>query len=243
VPGFPGAPRERYDPAVQDPQVHRAPSVPDVLLFLLGIAGVAAAITIIFLADRAVMDVGGNCADGGPYVSAQPCPGGVALAMLVGFLGGLAALGLAAWKGAAIGGGASSVVLLAWPALFGVLGLSMLQSGFDPPGDDPGWAWGYVITGVVFVAMAFIPLLAWWSFNWLTGPAAGPAAGTAARALATEPPPVEEAGGPGGDGEAARPDDALVDGLERLAALHGTDALTDEEYARAKADLLEGADA
>ena len=232
---------------MQDPKVHRAPSVLDVLLYLLGIAGVAAAITIIFLGDRAVMDIGGNCADGGPYVSARPCPGGVALAMLVGFLGGLAALGLAAWKGAAIGGGASSVVLLAWPALFGVLGLSMLQSGFDPPGDDPGWAWGYVITGVVFVAMALIPLLAWWSFNWLTGPAAGPAAGTAAGpgagALATEPSPVDAAGGSDSDGQAARPDDALVDGLERLAALHGTDALTDEEYARAKAELLEGADA
>jgi hypothetical protein len=224
---------------VQDPQVRRAPSVPDVLLYLVGVAGVAAAITIIFLGDRAVMDVGGNCADGGPYVSARPCPGGVALAMLVGFLGGLAALGLAAWKGAAIGDGASSVVLLAWPALFGVLGLSFLQSGFDPPGDDPGWAWGYLITGVVFVAMAFSPLLAWWSFRRLTGPPAGPAAG----ALATEPSPVDEAGGPDGDGEAARPDDALVDGLERLAALHGTGALTDEEYARAKAELLEGADA
>jgi hypothetical protein len=236
-------PRERYDPVVQDPQIHRAPSVPDVLLYLLGIAGVAAAITLICLGMRAVMDVGGSCADGGPYVSAQPCPEGVALATLVGFLGGAAALGLAAWKGAAIGGGASSLVLLAWPALFGVLGLTFLQYGLDPPGDDPGWAWGNVITGVVFVAMAFIPLLAWWSFNWLTGPAAAPAAGAAARAPATEPSPVDGVGGPGGAGEAARPDDALVDGLERLAALHGTDALTDEEYARAKAELLEGSDA
>jgi hypothetical protein len=226
---------------VQDPQVHRAPSVPDVLLYLLGIAGVAAAITLIVLGMRAVMDVGGSCADGGPYVSAQPCPEGVALATLVGFLGGAAALLLVAWKGAAIGDSASAVVLLAWPALFGVLGLTFLQYGFDPLGDDPGWAWGNVITGAVFVAMAFIPLLAWWAFNRLAGPATAPTAAAATRALATEPSPVDGAAGPGGAGEAARPDDALVDGLERLAVLHEADALTDEEYARAKAELLEGA--
>ena len=29
-----------------------------------------------FLSMRVVMDVGGSCADGGPYVSAQSCPGG-----------------------------------------------------------------------------------------------------------------------------------------------------------------------
>ena len=36
---------------------------------------------------------------------------------------------------------------------------------------------------------------------------------------------------------------ALVGGLERLAALHRAGSLTDDEYARAKAELLERAGA
>ncbi len=135
------------------------------------------------------------------------------------------------------------MVLLAWPALFGVLGLSMLQSGLDPPGDDPGWAWGYVITGFVFVAMALSPLLAWWSFRWLTRPAAGTATVVAPRAVPAEPasmaPAVDETGTPDGGNQAAASGDALVDDLERLAALHGAGSLTDEEYARAKSEILE----
>jgi hypothetical protein len=42
--------------------------------------------------------------------------------------------------------------------------------------------------------------------------------------------PPEDVGGPD-----------LVGGLERLAALHRAGSLTDAEYARAKAELLEGA--
>ena len=39
-----------------------------------------------------------------------------------------------------------------------------------------------------------------------------------------------------------RDDDALVERLERLAALRESGALTDEEFARAKSELLEDAE-
>ena len=219
---------------------------------------------------RAVMDVGGMCAEGGPYVIETTCPEGTSLATLLGILGGLAALGLAAWKGAAIGEGAVAVLFLAWPALFGVLGLNFLQYGFDPPGDDPGWAWGWLICGIVFEAMAFGPLLLGaWGARAAAGPGSTAAASRASRAAPggerlgaairearlsrdarrSALPPLAPAGAAlqaadGGPGEAGAIEEvAFVDGLERLAALHRAGSLTDDEYARAKAELLERAGA
>jgi MFS family permease len=144
---------------VRDPLARRGPSVADVLLYLAGVAGIAASITLLFLGMRAVMDVGGFCAEGGPYEIEVHCPEGAPAVTLLGFFLGFASLLLAAWKGSAISEAATSVLFLAWPALFGALGFNFLQYGFDPPGDDPGWAWGWLICGVVFWAMAFGPIL------------------------------------------------------------------------------------
>ena len=82
---------------------------------------------------RAVMDVGGACADGGPYVSAQPCPDGTPAAMLLGAFGlfGFGALGMA--SGARIGG-YGWLPLLAWTGLFATLGWNFLDYGLvNPP--------------------------------------------------------------------------------------------------------------
>src|SRR4029450_2301101 len=72
------------------------PALRDVLVLLIAVAGLGASITLVYLAMRAVMDVGGACADGGPYVSAQPCPDGTPGAMLFGIFGlfGFGALGM-----------------------------------------------------------------------------------------------------------------------------------------------------
>ena len=43
----------------------------------IGVAVVTMCLTVLFLCARAVMDVGGVCASGGPYVVASPCPKGV----------------------------------------------------------------------------------------------------------------------------------------------------------------------
>jgi hypothetical protein len=253
---------------VRDPLGRPVPSVVDILLYLLGIAGVAAGITLLFLGMRALMDIGGMCAEGGPYVIETTCPEGTSLAMLLGIFGGIASLFLAAWKGAAIGEGAVSVVFLAWPALFGALGFNFLQSGFSPPGDDAGWAWSWIFCGVVFEVMAFGPLLGGvWGARAAAGAGPSAAASRASRAAPGGPrlgvairdarlardarrsalPPLaptiaaarEEVDG----APAGVTDDAFVDGLERLAALHRAGSLSDDEYARAKAELLERAGA
>ena len=159
----------RYDSPVLDQSSRTSPRVIDVVLYFVGVAGLAAAITLVFLGMRAVMDVGGMCAEGGPYTIRQHCPQGTPAAMLLGIFGGLAALFLAAWKGSSIGGGAGSVVFLAWPGLFGPLGFNFLQYGFVPPGNDPAWDWSWLTCGILFEAMAFGPLLlATWA-----APAAG----------------------------------------------------------------------
>lgn len=40
----------------------------------ISVAGVAAGLTLLYLGMRAVMEIGGACADGGPYVPRQSCP-------------------------------------------------------------------------------------------------------------------------------------------------------------------------
>jgi hypothetical protein len=117
---------------------------------LLG-AEVAGAITILSVIMRSVGEVGGSCADGGLYVSGQPCPDGTGVAML-------AVLGLAVFcVVATIWGAARSralhPVFWFWPALFLALGSNSLDDGlFDPPA-GAGISGGYVSCGVLFWVM------------------------------------------------------------------------------------------
>ena len=133
------------------------PRLRDVLLLLVAVAGLTACITLIYLGMRAVMDVGGACADGGPYVSAQPCPDGTPAAMLLGAFGlfGFGALGMA--SGARIGG-YGWLPLLAWTGLFATLGWNFLDYGLVNPPEGQGIEWGYVIPGVLFQLMAWVPV-------------------------------------------------------------------------------------
>jgi hypothetical protein len=105
--------------------------------YLAGIALGTMSVTLLFLGMRAVMDVGGACADGGPYVSAQPCPDGVPLALVGGTFGLFAAAGLIVWFGSRIGKAAASIVALGWPALFLALGLNFLDYSIHPPDAEP----------------------------------------------------------------------------------------------------------
>ena len=133
--------------------------------YLAGIAVGTMSITLLFLGMRAVMDVGGACADGGPYVSAQPCPTGVPLAMVGGMFGLFGAAGLIVWFGSRIGKAAASVVALGWPALFLSLGFNFLDYAVHPPDAEPTPVWGWLIPGVLFWVMGGAPLavgiLAW----------------------------------------------------------------------------------
>jgi hypothetical protein len=114
-----------------------------VSVFVLGVA-----LTWAFLSMRVVMEVGGSCADGGPYVSAQPCPGGA------GFVGlAIPLMLIAAFAGSFAGAslGTPNLIVPMWFFLFGTLGWNFLAYGATA---DGGPVWGWIICGVVFEAMA-----------------------------------------------------------------------------------------
>lgn len=237
--------------------------------YLVGIALGTMSITLLFLGMRAVMDVGGACADGGPFVSAQPCPTGVPLALIGGLFGLFGAAGLIVWFGSRIGKTAASIVALGWPALFLVLGFNFMDYAVHPPDTEPTPVWGWLIPGILFWVMGGAPLaiglLAWREAragrpgNRLSQQVATsipnrpvvfgtrPAPGRSARIGRVElapgvwaaPRPASSAGGDGG-GDA--PLD-LADDLARLAELHEAGDLTDEEFAAAKRDRLAAHDA
>lgn len=223
-----------------------------VLLFVAGL-------TVVYLGMRAVMDVGGTCASGGPYQVRQECPDGAGL-IVVGIFAGLVGTGLTV---AGTFAGGPQLWTLAWPALFCALGWNFLEYGIDPPPPETGVVWGWLVCAVVFLAMGGVPLLfvvanakaVLWGRD--PGPASTPRAAIAnlrphARATrasaagsgsTTEPAPTgvraepraePRAGAPVGDPD--RGD--LVHDLERLVALHREGALTDDEFARAKAARL-----
>jgi hypothetical protein len=126
--------------------------------YLAGITLGTTSITLLFLGMRAVMDVGGACADGGPYVSAQPCPAGVPLALIGGMFGLFGSAGLIVWFGSRIGTGAASIVALGWPLLFLSLGFNFLDYAFHPPDTIATPVWGWLIPGVLFWLMGGAPL-------------------------------------------------------------------------------------
>jgi hypothetical protein len=221
-----------------------SPSRRDVALFLLAIAGLAASITLMFLAMRAVMAIGGSCAEGGPYVIEQHCPAGSTAAMFIGVFGIFGWGGLGLWTGRNIGGAYGGVPFLAWPALFISLGWNFLQSGFSP-GEGAGWEWGFLIPGVLFVLMGGIPLVAVLAArSWVrqvtsssTGSrpqrvrtirSASEASASWARAASSD-----QSGQ-----EAPTAAEGLVGELERLVSLHRQGDLSDAEFDAAKAALL-----
>jgi hypothetical protein len=215
----------------------------DVLLVLVATFGLSACITLIWLGMRAVMDIGGACAEGGPFVPVQPCPEGAPAALTLGMLGifGFGALGI--WAGAQIGGGWAALPLLAWPALFGSLGWNFLEYGFTF--EEGAIVWGWVIPGVVFILMAVVPLWFVWSARASSVPINARFGLPAGRELDTEPPPSL-----GWDPSHRRPEPAVgeqappeapseaIDRLERLAELRRRGDITNDEYERFKQSLL-----
>lgn len=223
----------------------------------LSLAGAVCGLTLLFLGMRGVMAVGGACADGGPYVSAQPCPDGVPLAILGGLWGGLILFGVYVWACAKYG--VSGLWLLAWPALFLSLGWNFLEYGVNPPGGD-GMAWGWLVCAVVFGLMGGVPLLLVAPHLLRTllpiggEPRERQVDARRANALAdlvTVASPLGRSAASGGVGAAStaaqarttadpRPtgDACMVDALERLANLRSQGALTEAEFAEAKRRLL-----
>jgi hypothetical protein len=219
----------------------------------IGVAAVVTCLTVLFYCMRAVMDIGGSCASGGPYVVARPCPSGVGWMTPVSIFVGLAALGwMIAWDHGLSG---PKWALLAWPALFLSLGYNFWDYGLDAPGEQ-GAVGGWIVCGVLFVLMGAVPLLAlkmrevrrttFWADASGTGEgriAVRPTARTVVRAVkptftarpAPPPPPAPPFTGTGGGGDVQT---EMVGELQRLAAMHRAGELTDEEFAIAKQRVL-----
>src|SRR3954454_10161453 len=115
------------------------------LLTFLSLAGVAGALTWLFLGMRAVMDVGGSCGSGGPYVVAQECPDGTATVVLGAIFGGLLCVAVYTLGGLRFG---PRLTLLAWPALFVSQGYNFLVAGLHGDGDG-----AFLFCAIVFFIM------------------------------------------------------------------------------------------
>ena len=247
------------------------PSLRSVVLFAIGVAGLAMCITLLYLGMRSVMDIGGQCADGGPYVIAQHCPDGAAAAMIIGMFGLFLFGGIALWGGVSLGDPWAEVPLLGWTGLFGTLGWNFLDYGvFNPPAEQVEW--GFAIPGVLFEIMAFAPVVIalWAMVSARPRPSARVAAGIVRQVRPIRPntlsirepePASPEAEAPEGpsltderrsmDGalaavvarRSAAPSESVVAGLERLSGLHDRGSLTDEEFEAAKQALLHEEDA
>ncbi|HUR17268.1 MAG TPA: SHOCT domain-containing protein [Candidatus Limnocylindrales bacterium] len=218
-------------------------SLADVALYLVGVAGLAMCLTLIWLSMRAVMNVGGFCAEGGPYVIETRCPAGTPLAITFGVFGLFVFGGLAVWKGVAIGGRYAGLVALAWPALFISLGWNFLEFAFNPPGPPgQGIVWGWLIPGVVFIVMGAGPLLLALDIGkeGLVGSARTRAANRIApddryalranrQQLVNDLRAAKENAEDAGD---------LVTKLERLSALRDAGDLTSREFEDAKRAIL-----
>lgn len=117
-------------------------------VLLASVVVMSLALTWTYLGMRAVMDVGGSCADGGPYVSAQPCPDGSGLLVL-----GIPIMLVAMFAGSfvAVILQAPTIVLPMWAGLFGSLGWNFFDYGLN---SDGGEVVSWIVCGVVFWLMA-----------------------------------------------------------------------------------------
>jgi hypothetical protein len=205
------------------------------------LAAAVVGLTWLNLVASAVMSVGGSCGGGGPYEISQPCPGGAWMAP-VGIFVGLAGLALyALWRPS----GSPSLLVFAWPALFGSLGVQFLRAAADETE-----AWGFWLCGVLFLVMAAAPVAVVLSGDrreavrllvgdgWaepepadrgdLWTPQAAPMVPVTFVTSSTAP-----------DDEDLQPD--LAESLGRLSRLHRCGDLSDAEFADAKQQVLDGA--
>src|SRR5687768_10204791 len=125
-------------------------------MVFLGLAAATVGLTFLFLGMRAVMEIGGACAEGGPFVPVRPCPKGIPLVMIGGIWGGLIFAGIYAWQ--AVKHQVPSFLGLLWPALFLSLGWNFLEFGLNPPFGE-GVAVGWLICAVLFAVMGGLPLI------------------------------------------------------------------------------------
>jgi hypothetical protein len=226
-----------------------SPSVSALARYLVGVAGLAFSLTILWLSMRAVMDIGGACASGGPYLPAVECPDIVIAMTPLSIFGLFLFGGLAIWGGASIGAGWAGLVGLAWPALFLSLGWNFLEYGLNPPGADPGQIeWSWLFCAIVFGVMGGVPLaVGVWGIRASGGRRSGSGWSTGRRSMVVPKGRYEvsiedrRATERTRAAASARPD--VTSRLERLVRLRDAGDLTDAEFQAAKRATLDEAGA
>lgn len=125
------------------------------LLALIGAAGLALGMTILYNGMALIMQTeGAFVASGGPYEIAHPADDWVwivPVSIWVAFLfGGISIV--ASFRGWGV-----NLIALAWSALFFSLGWNFLRFGLNPP-EGMTATWGWLVPGVIFWLMALTPL-------------------------------------------------------------------------------------
>jgi hypothetical protein len=122
---------------------------------IIGLAGFCAALTILFLSMRAVLNIGGYCAEGGAYQIAVHCPQGVAVLTPLSIF---AMLGFAFLYMLNLISPGPNFTFLFWSALFTALGWNFFEFAFFPPMGE-GVVVSWIICGVLFWGMGLGPLV------------------------------------------------------------------------------------
>lgn len=118
---------------------------------IMSVLVLATTLTWVYLSMRAIMDIGGSCASGGPYVIETPCPDGAATLLSVGIP--VMVLSTFAASGLALGLKAPALLLPMWNILFGSLGWNFLDYGVSAP-DGSGPVVGWIVCGSMCELMA-----------------------------------------------------------------------------------------
>lgn len=108
---------------------------------------------MVIMAALAVINIGGYCAEGGPYVIARHCPDGSALVLSLGIpllflLGFLYAMAKpSSWP---------STFGWLWPVLFVGMAVAFFIGAANAPG---GIGWAAVVTGIVMLVIGIAPIV------------------------------------------------------------------------------------
>ena len=133
-------------PAAQDTEGVRASTM---AILVASAFVIGASETLMWLAMRSVMALGGAVASGGPYEIAVPSPGWL-LALPASIIALVIAMQTS--KGLSDSHDTPSLYLLAWSALFLMLGWNFLEFGLRAPGGG-GLAIGWLVCAGTFALM------------------------------------------------------------------------------------------
>lgn len=129
-------------------------SLSQILRMFLSVLFFCLSLTVLFLSMRAVLNIGGFCAEGGPYEIAVHCPKGIPV------LASVSPLLMIASIFVYISAAESYVtgVFLFWSGIFLSLGWNFLEFALYPPQGE-GIVYGWLVCGIMFGLMGIGPFI------------------------------------------------------------------------------------